>query len=953
MRNKNFICGLICLTLILASCSKTKFSGFKQYTTNFVSYYNTYFNIKQLYKVGYRESVNDKQENTTQIISLFEYENDPQFFESTAQFKGTTIKVNKLLNRRPYNKWMDDAVLIEGKIRYLKGDLDSAIQLLSYLLDYYPKGYIAGHLPGGKLKRFDDMVRQAVRKKEPIHQPKFKYKFARNEGIIWLAKAFIKKGSYDRALNLIYMAEADMGFPIEYRKDLLKVKTMLSIDKKEYSKANEYLNLLLDENKLSKKEMGRVYFILGQINEKEKKYSQARNFFEKALGTKLKNDLEFEAKLRMLTYSAEGEGSTLVELRKMLNKGKYVHSIDKIYFAIGNVLIEKNKIDAALENYQKSIATAKNSNQKFVVYERVGSLFYEKTNYVISAQYYDSAQRVLPQNYPSKKDFLKKVEALNRLLVQYNIYKSKDSILELAALGPEKAKDKIEKEIKKAYQKEKANELFLESQTLNKQTVASTQIGAGTSRLWYFSSKENVDKGKIQFQKKWGKLVLKDNWHRSTGGDNTNSLAGGAAIDSKTGSNMNDETPTDLVAEVEASKLPFTAEAKAPVIKEVQKALVNMARIYHYEIKDIKMAIETYELLSKKYGASLENEDEHLYSLYRLYLESDDAITAEVVKSKLISNFTESKYSLYALNPNAKTQDEKSDLAVAKLYKEAYTKYQKTFYTEAMDMCNSMIEQYSNHKLIPKVKLLRAFIFSYSYNSSKYVLALEDIIANHKDADETKYAKAYLDLHLKLKANVIESTTIETVNIVPGESAIISPPKSSTAPAEQKTIPSVNEVNIESKREEPTPPLAKEDVKPRTLGATIESENKKKTEDGLQIVNYLYKPAAKHTILFKMAADLKETAAKNMADVYLRTNFKSGGYKSETLEIGPHRYLIVSGFKNLQSAIDFYPNMQTDVLVQRLIYSSEKYYISSENLDILYISSGWEQYLSFYEKNYK
>ena len=98
-------------------------------------------------------------------------------------------------------------------------------------------------------------------------------------------------------------------------------------------------------------------------------------------------------------------------------------------------MIEKNKIDAALENYQKSIATAKNSNQKFVVYERVGSLFYEKTNYVISAQYYDSAQRVLPQNYPSKKDFLKKVEALNRLLVQYNIYKSKDSILELAALG--------------------------------------------------------------------------------------------------------------------------------------------------------------------------------------------------------------------------------------------------------------------------------------------------------------------------------------------------------------------------------------------------------------------------------------------------------------------------------------------------------------------------------------
>jgi tetratricopeptide (TPR) repeat protein len=946
------------LTLILASCSKTKFSGFRQYTTNFVSYYNTYFNIKQLYKVGYRESVYDKQENTTEIISLFEYENDPQFFESTAQFKGTTVKVTKLLSRRPYNKWMDDAVLIEGKIRYLKGDLDSSIQLLSYLVDYYPKGYIAGHLPGGKLKGFDDMVRQAIRKKEPIHQPKFKFKFARNEGIIWLAKAFIKKGSYDRALNLIYMAEADMGFPVEYRKDLLKVKTMLSIDKKEYSKANEYLNLLIDEHKLSKKEIGRVYFILGQINEKEKKYSQARNYFEKALGAKLKNDLEFEAKLRMLTYSAEGGESTLAELKKMLNKGKYAHSIDKIYFAIGNVLIEKNKTDEALENYRKSIANAKNPNQKFVVYERVGSLFYEKTNYVLSAQYYDSAQRVLPQNYPNKKDFLKKVEALNRLLVQYNIYKSKDSILELAALGPEKAKAKIEKEIKKAYEKEKANELFLESQTLNKQTVASTQIGGGQARQWYFSSRENVDKGKILFQKKWGKLVLKDNWHRSAGGENVNSMAGSAA-ESKVGANINEEMSTDIVAEVEASKLPFSAEAKAPVIKEVQSALVNMARIYHYEIKDIKKAIETYELLFKKYGTSLENEDEHLYALYRLYLENEDAITAEDIKSKLIAKYPDSKYSLYALNPNAKTQDEKSDLAVAKQYKEAYSKYQKTFYTEAMDICNSMIEQYPEHKLIPKVKLLRAFIFSYSYNSAEYVMALEDIIAKHKDADEAKAAKEFLDLHLKLKANTKESKPSESISKESQESVVINKESvsiSSTDPiavqTEQKTISNVKEVSKETKQET-APPPAKEEFKARTSATTIESENKKKTEDGLQIVNYVYKPAAKHTILFKMAADLKETTAKNIVDVYLRTNFKSAGYKSETLEVGSHRYLIISGFKNLQSAIDFYPNMQTDVLVQKLNYSAEKFYISSENLDILYISSGWEQYLSFYEKNYK
>jgi outer membrane protein assembly factor BamD (BamD/ComL family) len=940
---------------VLTSCSKTKYSGFRQSTSNFISYYNTYFNIKQLYKVGYRESIAEKQETTSDIISIFEYENDPQYFESTAQFKATTVKVNKLLNLRPYTKWVDDAVLIEGKIRYLKGDLDSSIQLLSYLVEYYPKGYIAGHLPGGKLKGFDDKVRQAVRKKEPIHQAKFKYKFARNEGIIWLAKAFIKKGSLDRAQNLIYMAEADMGFPVEYRKDLLKVKVMMSLAKKDFVKTNEYLNILLEEYKLSNREKGRVYFIMGQLNEQDKKYNLASNNFEKALSYKLKNDLEFEAKLRMLAYSSGG--NSLAELKKMLNKGKYQQNIDKVYFAIGNVLMEKKEKDEALDAYKKAIANSKNSNQKFIVYEKIASIFYEEPNYVLAAQYYDSAQRVIPQNYPDKKEFLKKVEALNRLLVQYNIYISKDSILELAGLGPEKAKAKIEKEIKKAYESEKAKEIFLESKTLNSQSVSSTPMAGSQNRQWYFSNKENVDKGRISFQKKWGKLLLKDNWHRAAGGGENSNIASNntAAADNL---DMNDVS-TDLVAEVVSRNLPFSKEAKKPIRKEIQQALINMARIYNYEIKDINKAIETYELLFEKYGEEIENEDEHLFSLFRLYLEKEDADAAEKTKSDLIAKYPNSKYALYALNPNAKSEDEKSDLAVARQYKEAYSKYQKTFYTEAMDMCNGIIEQYPNHKLVPKVKLLQAFIYSYSYNPEAYVKTLEDIINQHKDADEAKAAKEYLNLHLKLKTE-IPATPKETVEatIESKKEVIEAKPNASLTATIEKSKESVkpeDKLNQApgNKNEEAKPIIKPEDVKPRSNAETIASDNAKRTEDGLQIVNYNYKPEAKHAILFRLNPDIKSSTAKNILDVYHRANYKAKGYKTEILEIASQQLISLGNFKSVQEAIDFYAKMQEDALAQKLISSSTKYYISSENLDILYISSGWEQYQSFYEKNYK
>lgn len=957
MRRKGLICWSLCLSLIISSCSKTKYSGVKQYKTNFISYYNTYFNVKQLYKVGYRESVSGKQESTGDIISVFDYENDPELFTSTAQFKNTTPKVTKLLAVRPYNKWMDDAVLIEGKIRYLKGDLDSAVLLLSYLVDYYPKGYYVGHLPGGRLKGFDEKVRAATRNKEPIHQPKFKYKFARNEGIIWLAKAYIKIKSYDRASNLIYTAEADMGFPIEYRKDLLKTKVMLDLAKEDYEKAYEHINTLLGEYKLSKKEKGRMYFILGQLNEKEKKYAAAKDNFEKALENKLRGDLEFEAKLRMLSYAQSDSEGALSALKKMLNKGKYEQNADKIYFAMGNIMAEKNQIDKAIEYYRKALASAKNQNQKFIVFEKMASIFYDKTNYVLAAKYYDSAQQIIPQSYPNKKDFFKKVEALNRLLAHYNKYIENDSILELAALGPEKAKDKIEKEIKRAYEKEKAKELQLETEALNSQTVASTSLNPSGGKQWYFSTKENIDRGRILFQKKWGKLLLKDNWHRSSASADNMANTANKEMTKDGMLNNGEEMSTDIVAEVEANKLPFSKEAKKPLISEVQKALVAMARIYHYEIKDLKKAIETYEILFSKYGENLENEDEHLYSLYRLYLETDKADKAEDLKAKLIKKFPQSKYSLYALNPNAKSDDEKSDLAVAKRYKETYGQYQKAFYSEALDMCNALITDYPDHKLVPKVKLLRAFIYSYTNNPIQYESALKDILAAHNTSDEAKVAQEYLDLFYKLKKGESPATPNEFVPVSSSkEDADPSKPlltkESEVVSVPQKKIP-VEQLKENTPVEKKVDLPPKEDVNTRKTTETISSNNTKQTQDGLQIVNYYYKPETKHYVLFYLNKDLKETTAKNLSDVYLKTNYKNSGYKAEIVELEHQKFIAIGGLKNLAVAIDFYNQASADVLFQKLVYGSDKYYISSENLDILYISSGWEQYVSFYNKNYR
>lgn len=961
MKKSHLIYFTLVINLSIISCSKTKYSGVRQYTTNFVSYYNTYFNIKQLYKIGYRESIFNKEENTTNIISVFEYENDPQIFEQTAQFKNTTAKFTKLIAVKPYSKWIDDAILIEGKIRYLKGDLDSSIQLLSYLVDYFPKGYMAGHLPGGKLKGFDSKIIAANRKKEPIHQSKWRYKFARNEGIIWLAKAYIKKGSSDRALSLVQMAEDDMAFPVEYRKDLLKVKAMLYIDKKDFTKSTEIIQEIIQHPNTSKKEKGRMYFILGQINEVEKQYAQAKNYFELALSHKLKNDLEFESKLRMLSYSESNKEETLSMLKKMLNKGKYAANVDKIYFAMGNIYIAKPNLEKALEYYQKAISNSKNANQKFIIYERVGSIFYDKSNYVLSAKYYDSAQKIIPQNYPNKKEFAKKVEALNRLLVQYNIFSTNDSILDLAALGFEKAKEKIEKDIKKQYAEAKANELFLESQVLNTQSVPSTSMDATRSKQWYFSSKESIDKGRILFQKKWGKLLLKDNWHRSTASAdfNANSNTNDKAKDN---SSSNVDMSTDIVAEVEANKLPFAADAKKPLIADIQKALVNMAKIYNYEINDPQKAIETYELLFSKYPLDLANEDEHLYTLYRLYLDREKSDLAEKTKAILLSKYPESKYSLYALNPLAKSEDDKSNIEVAKLYKKAFSTYQKALYREALDQCIEIIDEYPTHNLTPRVKLLKAFIHSYTINPTEYIATLNDIISNHKSSSEAKSAKEYLDLFHNFKSTK-SASNLESSNPNPSPSnesvlksiekidRIIAKPNSESLPVSEAPKQDLK-VPTETPSANPKP-IQTESNKSKEFSESKSITNTVQTPDGLQIVNYIYNADAPHYILFLLNSTIQSNTAKNLLDVYNKTMQKNKGYKVEIIELDNLSFIAIGKSRNSTATNEFLKTMESEPLIQKIILNSDKYLISSENMDILYISSGWKQYLSFYEKNYR
>ena len=934
MRRKSVYFIVILVVLSELSCSNTKYSGVKQYYTNFVSYYNTYFNISNRYKVGYRTVTQSAQENTSDIISVFEYENDAEIFKSAGQFSETAPKLNKLLALRPNNKWVDDALLVEGKIRYLRGEYDSAQLLLQLITEKYPKGYVSGHLPVNKLRGYDNMVKIASRKKEPINQPRIKYHFAKNEASIWLIKTLIKRKQYDKALSTIIQTDEDFSFPLQQRKNLVKTRVMYHLAIEDYKGAQEQIGKFFEFKNLTKKERGRMRFLLAQIAEKQNDNSSAAHEYAMSLKESLSPDLEFEAKLKSLSFNSGNPDEAISSLRAMLRKGSKLTNLDKIYLALGNVYLNKKDEKTAIKYYKLGVESCKTDSRRFVMYDKIAQTYYQLSNYLLAANYYDSATTKLPENYPNKKDFARKTEALKKLLKEYNLYYENDSILELASLGEDKAIEKIAKQIKKERNEAKEQELQKETTLLADDGKSSTDKQKPPSNSSYFEDKQLVEKGKLLFQKKWGKLTLQDNWRRAS--PNTN--ASNSSQESKDLNPMDDikspnMSPEDIAA-IEVKRLPFSASKKISYIELAQQGLIGMARIYHYEIKDLDKAIETYEILYKKYPKNIPTEDEVLYSIYRLYIDKERLDKASDIKSQLTLKFPNSKYALYAINPNAKSNDEKADQLVSQIYKKSYMDYTKGAYEDALAGIEIIELNHSTNNIYPKALLLKAFIYGASGQPKETMKALNLILTKTKDDPNSEDAKKAADMLQYLNGAKPASRQMEESIISEDNNAKImvstmkkkEPSQTSSAEISKELSENASRVNSpEEKNEKP-----------------------KVTQN---FINYLNDKKSSHAILYKLNPNLSSSAAQTIAEQYLRT--LPSAYLSEKMSLGTDKFVSILSFSNFQSASEFHSQSINNKAFESLLNNSEIYFITNNNLDILYISMGWKEYLSFYEKNYR
>ena len=197
------------------------------------------------------------------------------------------------------------------------------------------------------------------------------------------------------------------------------------------------------------------------------------------------------------------------------------------------------------------------------------------------------------------------------MVAQHEIVVLQDSLLHLSELSKQEQLKIISKIIERVVAEEKAAEERAEREKLIRENERTNDdllpLGMRQSSTdWYFYNRQLILAGQREFQCRWGRRKLEDNWRRS---NKSTSFANAFYEEEKASGreeegenraeNSNDSISNTIAAnkrpEFYLSQIPSSPEQKKAALSELATALFQMGLIYKDKIEDFPMAEKTFE----------------------------------------------------------------------------------------------------------------------------------------------------------------------------------------------------------------------------------------------------------------------------------------------------------------------------------------------------------------------
>jgi tetratricopeptide (TPR) repeat protein len=697
--------------------------------------YNIYFNGYESYKAGLAKISRGYQDDYAELLKVFEY-SDP----STASFcssdmeraiqkasklislKSITVKPEfkdshqlsdddkKLLEKKEYNKWVDDSYLLIAKARFHKHEYNEATSLFNYCI---------------------------TDAEDPL---------IKTEAVIWLARIYNETGNYGESLRQLSGMEITSDLEKSLKSMYYTTFADLLIKQKKYSDALDPLqrSLVLVSGKRTKY---RLTYLLAQLYEKTGNGAKATSLYREVVKMNAPYDIEFNARINIAGVFDINTGNPKEitrQLEKMLNDSKNKDYQDQIYYALGNLSMREGQETKALEYFRKSaIAKSQNQNQKGRSYLALAGYYFKKPDYIKAGTYYDSAIYFLDQKYPDYLTIKTRSQSLNALVAQLTIIQREDSLQKVARM-PEAQRTAFISNIIAARVKD---------ETERKNTDNSDRYNLGQyyenerrfqgnidqEGKWYFYNQTALTFGRTEFRKRWGDRKLEDNWRRSNKTRTANMSA------SNNPNEPAQNRPDTSIAENDYKKpqfylknLPLTDSLITISNDKIATAMLNAGKAFSERVSDPVKATESFESLISRFPSS-DLIPESLYNLYKVNKEGN-SVKAETYRQRLLQKYPDNEFTKILSDPGY-YEKKLADLKMAeKIYNDAYNSYNSQNFTNAVSISNDGLKRYPQDQLAPKFMLLKAYSVARINDERSFREELNNLIKAWPGTTESKRA---------------------------------------------------------------------------------------------------------------------------------------------------------------------------------------------------------------------
>jgi len=511
---KVFLIVSILLLISLAGCSVKKNTAGSRFYHSFTTRYNVYFNGHEAYKKGVEAIETGNKDSYLEMIPLYPIENKKTVglgksdFDRAIEKSQKAIKLHSIkkkparkpgkktpeekrwLSQKEYNPFLHNAWMMMGKSQFYKSEFLEAASTFSYITRLYDTN------------------------------PK-----VLAEANIWLSRCYTEMDWFYDAEEVLTKLNND-SLPSGMMPDYSAAFGNYLLRQKRFKEAVPFLLTIIKHEK-KKKQKAREYYLLGQVYQSLGDNAKAYEAYGKTIGQNPPYELEFNARIKQTeVVSSSNARSGISKLHGMARNEKNKEYFDQVYYAMGNVYLSLKDTVKTIEQYRKGAKeSTRNGMEKGILLLKLGDIYWNKADYVKAQEAYKEAIGLIDKEYTDYERLNKRSEVLDELVTHVVNVQLQDSLQHLASLSDAErraAVDKIIKEVKRkeeAERKEAEREKLMQKreEVVNDRPVlrqTAQKVVSTGDKSWYFYNPQLVEQGKMDFQRKWGRRKLEDNWRR-------------------------------------------------------------------------------------------------------------------------------------------------------------------------------------------------------------------------------------------------------------------------------------------------------------------------------------------------------------------------------------------------------------------------------------------------------